>query len=87
MTLTLLLTIIGIALFDSLNPSLFLAQLYLLTTQRPVLPVLSYIAGVLLVNLTGGVLVLSGMRALVASLLNTLSNDMLCGGQLVVGLA
>lgn len=87
MTLTLLLFIGGIALLDSLNPSLFVAQLYLLTTERPVPRVLSYVAGVLLVNFTGGVLVLVGVRAFVVRFWNTLSNDMLCGGELAVGLA
>lgn len=87
MSATLLLSLIGIALLDSLNPSLFLAQFYLLTTPRPVPRLLAYIAGVLLVNFGGGVLVLGGLRTLVANLLSALSGDALNGLLLVLGLA
>jgi cytochrome c biogenesis protein CcdA len=65
MTITLALSMVGIAFLDSLNPSLFVAQLYLLTTPRPVPRILSYIAGILAVNFIGGVLILSGARAVI----------------------
>ncbi|HEU4324350.1 MAG TPA: hypothetical protein VFS21_14450 [Roseiflexaceae bacterium] len=58
MSLALLATIGGIALLDSLNPSLFLAQFYLLTTARPVPRILSYIGGVVAANFLGGLLFL-----------------------------
>jgi len=69
-----LLSLIGIAALDSLNPSLFAAQAYLLTTAKPVGRVLSYIAGILAVNFTGGLLVLGGVRTLVANWLHSVSS-------------
>jgi len=87
MTATLFLSLLGIAFLDSLNPSLFLAQFYLLTTPRPVPRILSYIAGVLLVNFGGGLLILAGVRTLVANLLSSWSGDTLRGLQLALGLA
>ena len=87
MTATLFLSLLGIAFLDSLNPSLFLAQFYLLTTPRPVPRILSYIAGVLLVNFAGGLLILAGVRTLVANLLGSWNGDTLRGLQLALGLA
>lgn len=87
MTPTLLLSLIGIAFLDSLNPSLFVAQFYLLTTPQPVPRILSYIAGVLVVNFGGGVLLLGGVGRFVADLLDALSGDVLHGLQLALGLA
>jgi cytochrome c biogenesis protein CcdA len=59
------LPIIGIAIVDSLNPSLFIAQLVLLATTRPTTRVVTYIAGVLFVMLVGGVVILAGARQFV----------------------
>lgn len=83
----LLSTIIVIAMFDSLNPSLFVVQLYLLTTQRPVPRVLAYIGGVLLANFLGGALVLAGFRALLGDVLRSLDPAWLYGTELVLGAA
>lgn len=79
MIAALLLPLVGIAMLDSLNPSLFVAQFYLLTTPRPVPRILSYIAGILAVNLGGGLLILGGMRRFVADLLALASPDLLHG--------
>lgn len=87
MTITLALALIGIALFDSINPSLFIAQFYLLSTPRPVPRVLAYIAGILLVNFLGGALLLGGMRAVLVSLLTTLDPNVLYGVELLLGFA
>ncbi|HEX2905553.1 MAG TPA: GAP family protein [Phototrophicaceae bacterium] len=87
MTAALFVSLIGIALLDSLNPSLFIAQFFLLTTPRPVPRLLSYIAGVLVVNFTGGVLILSGARTLVTDFFNGLSLEILFGLELTLGLA
>jgi cytochrome c biogenesis protein CcdA len=65
MTSGLVLSLIGIAIVDSLNPSLFIAQLVLLATARPTARVLTYIAGVLFIMLVGGVMILAGARQFV----------------------
>ncbi|MBL8157156.1 MAG: GAP family protein [Anaerolineae bacterium] len=86
MTGTLLLSIVGIGLVDSINPSLFIAQLYLLTTVRPVPRVLSYIAGGVLAYFIGGVLILTGARTVIHDWLAQASPTLLYGLQLVAGL-
>lgn len=86
MTGTLLLSIVGIGLVDSINPSLFIAQLYLLTTARPVPRVLSYIVGGVLAYFIGGVLILAGARTIVANWLAQSSPVLLYGLQLAIGL-
>ncbi len=87
MTLALSAALVGIALFDSLNPSLFLAQFYLITTPKPVPRLVSYIAGVLLVNFVGGLLLLGGAQALLATFFQNLGSGVLYGVQLALGLA
>ena len=87
MSLALTASLVGIALFDSLNPSLFLAQFYLIATPQPVPRLVSYIAGVLLVNFAGGLLLLNGVQALVGAFLQSLGGEVLYGAQLVLGLA
>lgn len=74
------------ALFYSLNPSLFLAQFYLIATPKPVPRLFSYIAGVLLVNFLGGLLLLSGFQVLVATFLQNLGGGVLYSVQLALGL-
>lgn len=86
MSLALSASLVGIALFDSLNPSLFLAQFYLIATPKPVPRLLSYIAGVLVVNFFSGLLLLSGAQALMATFLQNLGGGILYGSQLVLGL-
>lgn len=86
MTGTLLLSIVGIGLLDSINPSLFIAQLYLLTTVRPVPRVLSYIAGGVLAYFIGGLLILTGARTIIADWLAQASVTLLYGLQLAAGL-
>lgn len=87
MSATLMLSLAGIAALDSLNPSLFIAQFYLLTTTRPVPRIISYIAGIVLVNFVGGVLILSGARTLIVGWLSGLSTTTLYSGELLLGLA
>lgn len=66
--MTLIATLIGIAILDSLNPSLFIAQFYLFTTTHPAPRIASYIAGVLTANFVGGLLLLTGVGTLLANL-------------------
>lgn len=77
--------LIGLALVDSLNPSLFIAQLYLLTTPRPLPRVLSYIVGVVAANFLGGMLILGGLRSVVTTFVLSVEPWMLRGGELVLG--
>lgn len=87
MTLALLLSLVGIAVLDSLNPSLFVALVYLMTTPQPTLRSLSYIAGVLHVNFAGGILILSGARTLFNDWFTDISDSTLTLLQLVLGFA
>lgn len=87
MSAALLLAIGGIALLDSLNPSLFVAQFYLLTTLRPVPRILSYIGGVLAVNFIGGLVFLAGAQALIVNATAGLSPSWLYAGGLALGMA
>lgn len=87
MTFVLLAAIIGIAALDSINPTLFVALFYLLTTPRPIGRALSYIAGVLAVNFAGGLLLLAGLSALITQLLARLSGELLYTLGLLLGLA
>ncbi|MCU0511403.1 MAG: GAP family protein [Anaerolineae bacterium] len=87
LSVSLLLTIMAIGLVDSINPALFVAQFYLLTTPRPAGRILSYIAGVLLVNFVGGVLILAGARALVGDVIAGMSLTAFYGLHLAAGVA
>lgn len=87
LTAPLLASIIGIAVLDSLNPSLFLAQFYLITTPRPTPRLLSYIAGILVVNFFGGLLILGGLRTLITDFFGGLSENHTLLLQLGIGLA
>jgi len=87
MTGTLVLTLMGIAALDSLNPSLFFAQFYLLTTPRPVMRILSYIAGVLTVNVIGGWLILNNARVMVADFFASINPQVMMIVQIIMGLA
>jgi cytochrome c biogenesis protein CcdA len=86
MTGTLLLSMVGTGLLDSLNPSLFIAQVYLLTTVRPVPRVLSYIAGGVLTYFIGGVVILTGARTIILNWVTQASPTLLYGLQLAAGL-
>jgi cytochrome c biogenesis protein CcdA len=85
MTLPLLASLSGIAFVDALNPSLFVAQFFLLTTPKPTARILSYIAGILTVYYFGGLLVLAGVRTLIAGFLESLSPTAIYGIQGVIG--
>jgi cytochrome c biogenesis protein CcdA len=87
MSAALLLTTASIALLDSLNPSLFVAQFYLLTTPRPAARIVSYIAGVLTANFLGGLLFLFGVQALLVTFVTRVSPTWLYGAALTLGIA
>jgi cytochrome c biogenesis protein CcdA len=80
-------SLIGIALFDSLNPSLFVAQFYLFTMPQPTPRIVSYIFGILAANYGGGVLLLTGFGTLLSGLLAQIPPVWSAGLQLGGGLA
>jgi cytochrome c biogenesis protein CcdA len=73
--LSLALVVSAIALPDSINPSLILADLYLAAGPRPVRRTVMFAVGVFAVTLLGGVLIMLGLAELVRSLLPKLSSD------------
>ena len=87
MPIALLLSLIGIAALDSLNPTRFVAQFSLPATPRPAPRILAYIAGVLAVNVAGGALILGGLGTAITRALDALSGTLLHGLQLALGLA
>jgi cytochrome c biogenesis protein CcdA len=76
----------GLAIFDSLNPSLFIAQFFLLTTPSPTKRVIAYIAGIYTVYFLGGLLIIGGARTLILSLVSGFTPTHLYLIQLAVGL-
>jgi cytochrome c biogenesis protein CcdA len=82
-----LFAVVGIALLDSLNPSLFLGQFYLMTTANPVRRIWSYIGGLLAVNFLGGVLFLGGFTLFLAQMFRPLSPDLINTLLLMAGIA
>jgi cytochrome c biogenesis protein CcdA len=86
MTPALILVVVGIAVFDSLNPSLFLGQFYLMTTANPLRRIWSYIAGLLTVNYLGGVLFLSGFSVLLGRFFAQLDLDLVLWLLLALGI-
>ena len=84
---SLLAAIMAAAALDSINPALFIVQLYLLATPRPVSRTLSYIAGVVALNFGGGVLLLAGLRTIITSFFTALNSDILYTVAMLLGLA
>ncbi len=86
LNLPLLGSLVGIAIIDSLNPSLFIAQFILFATQRPVPRILAYIAGLLSVNYLGGVLFVAGIRTVIENFIQHMDDMLFIAIQLVIGL-
>jgi hypothetical protein len=86
MSVSLLIPLLGLALLDSLNPTLFVAQMYLMTTTRPVVRILSYIGGIFATNFAAGLLLLSGIRTLFVNFFSQLSPMFLHSGLLGLGI-
>lgn len=64
MSLSLLGSVSGLALLDSLNPFTIAAQAYLLGTSRPMPRSLAFLAGTYVTYVLGGVVLLAGVAAL-----------------------
>ncbi|MBW4436562.1 MAG: GAP family protein [Pleurocapsa minor GSE-CHR-MK-17-07R] len=86
MTIAFLLGIAGLAIADSLNPSLFIAQFYLLTTPKPVPRILTYILGIFVAYLLGGLVILLGLREVIGQVAATIPATISVGIQLVLGI-
>lgn len=84
MTLSLIVSLFIAALLDSFNPSLFVAQFYLLTTPRPTPRILTYIAGIVAAYFVGGWLLLNGAQTLMNNWLRSL--DGIVGVVLQIGI-
>ncbi|HET6497719.1 MAG TPA: GAP family protein [Coriobacteriia bacterium] len=63
MSLSMIVAFVGIALVDSLNPTLFAGEVLVLRGSRPERRALAYIAGVVTVNLIVGVVLAAGVMA------------------------
>jgi hypothetical protein len=87
MTASLALTLMAIGFLDSINPSLFIGQFFLLTTPKPTPRIITYILGILVVNFFGGLLVLLGLSSLIQQFVSSISTQLLYGAQLVLGIA
>jgi cytochrome c biogenesis protein CcdA len=85
-TIPFLLGIAGLAIVDSLNPSLFIAQFYLLTTPKPVPRILTYILGIFVAYLAGGLVILLGLREVIGRIATDTPPLLSIGLQLVIGL-
>lgn len=85
MTLALVIAVVVIAALDSLNPSLFLGQFYLMTAPDPIRRIGAYIAGLMAVNFAGGVLFLNGFTIFLAQWIARLSPDVVYSVVLATG--
>lgn len=86
MTLALAGSLFGIALVDSLNPSLFIAQFVLFATRKPVPRIVAYLAGVLAANFAGGIVFVAGLRVVLETFVRDLDPRAGFGTLLLVGL-
>jgi cytochrome c biogenesis protein CcdA len=73
--LSLALVVAAIAIPDSINPSLILADLYLAAGPHALRRTIEFVVAVFVVTFVGGVLILLGVAGLVSSLLPTLSSE------------
>jgi cytochrome c biogenesis protein CcdA len=71
---TLILTIIAIAVIDSINPNALSVQIYLLSTAKPVTRSLAFIAGDFLATWIAGLLIILGIAPIIAQIFNSFNN-------------
>jgi hypothetical protein len=81
------LAVVGIALPDSLNPTLIVAAIYLTLRPRPVRQTLAFTLSAFVVTLVGGLVVAFGLGDLIVSLLPKLSRTVKYEVMTIVGVA
>jgi hypothetical protein len=81
------LAVVGIALPDSLNPTLIVAAIYLTLRPRPVRQTLAFTLSAFVVTLAGGLVVAFGLGDLIVSLLPKLSRTVKYEVMTIVGVA
>ena len=82
-----LLSLLALALVDSINPSAIVVTLYLLSRERVLAQVVVYVTAIFLTYLTLGVMMMSGIEALLQSLWTTGGGRLGLIAQGLVGLA
>lgn len=87
MTAPLILSLAGLGLLDSFNPSLFIAQFFLLTTPKPTARVLAYIAGGVLAYFIGGLLILSGLSVVISNFIRDIPPNIGYALVIAIGIA
>ncbi|MDZ4769871.1 MAG: GAP family protein [Chloroflexota bacterium] len=87
LTLSLVGGILGIAVVDSLNPSLFLGQMLLFTTRRPLPRLMAYMVGLLVVNFIAGILLVLGIGATITDFIASIDPAVLLSLQIAFGAA
>lgn len=80
-----LLTLLGLALLDSVNPSALMMTLYLLTTSSYLPKVLVYLATIFTVYLAIGILLMLGLNVLFSRVEDILNSPVAYGIQGVIG--
>lgn len=80
-----LISLIGLAIVDSINPSAIAVTLYLLTSKEPVPKVLAYAAGVFTTYLTLGIMLVAGFGTIMAQADGALNNPLAYSAQLLIG--
>lgn len=80
-----LISLIGLAVVDSINPSAIAVTLYLLTSKKPVPKVLAYTAGVFTTYLTLGIMLVAGFGAIATQMGEALNNPLAYSAQLLIG--
>ncbi|MFZ0409690.1 MAG: GAP family protein [Cyanobium sp.] len=81
-----MIAVLGLALLDSLNPTLFAGELYVLRGAHPERRAFAFIAGVFVVMLVGGWLLAGGLTRWVATHFSRLPDEVWLHAQVALGL-
>jgi cytochrome c biogenesis protein CcdA len=81
-----LMVLVGIALLDSLNPTLIAGELFILSARRPRPRAIAFIAGVITTNFLGGLLLAAGLQGFAVALLRDVNGSTWTAIEVVLGL-
>jgi cytochrome c biogenesis protein CcdA len=81
----LILSIIAIAIIDSINPNALSVQIYLLSTTKPLARSVAFIAGDFLATWIAGLLIIWGIAPLITQIFNRF-NNIIIGLQFLLGI-